>query len=108
MNSGFTKEPYSRRTVNTLAAAFWDTPRFLDSDVIRAALAEDDPMLHRWILLRFLRHGRVVDTFMYFSLDEIRGAIDALREGSYERKKWRRLIEVYSEIAIYPKNQANV
>ena len=82
--------------INTLKAIFWDYPQFTDR-VQLAAFLKNKPSVkvRRWILYRFLEHGRVVDTFNYFNLDEIKANLSLLKITPYARKKWKRLIEIY-------------
>lgn len=83
--------------VNTLKAVFWDYPRLASPPDLRAFLEahKAQPRVYRWMLRRFLEHGRAVDTLSYFSLREIAAALPGLRLSPYSRKKWQRIIEVY-------------
>lgn len=83
-------------SINTLKAIFWDYPQFTDR-VQLAAFLKNKPSVkvRRWILYRFLEHGRVVDTLNYFNLDEIKANLSLLKITPYARNKWKRLIEIY-------------
>lgn len=54
-----------------------------------------DNDVYRWVLARFLEHGRVVDAFRFFTAGEIASEMDRIRISSYARKKWTRMLEVY-------------
>jgi hypothetical protein len=83
-------------SINTLKAIFWDYPQFTDR-VQLVAFLKNTPSekVRRWILSRFLEHGRVVDTLNYFNLDEIKTNLSILKITPYARNKWQRLIEIY-------------
>ncbi|MBD3414793.1 MAG: hypothetical protein GF421_10230 [Candidatus Aminicenantes bacterium] len=49
------------------------------------------------MLRRFLENARVVDTFEYFSLQEIADILPEIKLSPYSRKKWKRIIEVYGK-----------
>ncbi len=83
-------------SINTLKAIFWDYPQFADRVQLAVFLKNDPSMTaRRWILGRFLEHGRVVDTLNFFNLDEIKANITLLKITPYARNKWQRLIEIY-------------
>ena len=83
-------------SINTLKAIFWDYPQFTDRVQLVAFLKNKPSVkVRRWILYRFLEHGRVVDTLNYFNLDEIKANLALLKITPYTRKKWQRLIEIY-------------
>ena len=80
-----------------LQAVFWDYPKFLDEKYLSETIqSKNDTDLYLWIMNRFLEYGRVVDTFSFFTLDEITKNIKKLKLTDYAFKKWNRLIEVYS------------
>jgi hypothetical protein len=82
--------------MNYLNAVFWDYPEFTDPDTIRRHLLEQgNQRLRRWLLKRFLEHGRVVDTLLYFRLDTISQELTRLKLTPYTYRKWKRIIEVY-------------
>ncbi len=79
-----------------LQAVFWDYPQFQDEDKLRQFLQQNgQQQVYYWIMTRFLEHGRVVDTFGFFSLKEIAAHLKQLRLSQYSRRKWQRLLEVY-------------
>lgn len=82
---------------NFLKAVFWDYPQFADEENLLGVLRDQGKQarLRSWMLARFLSRGRVVDTLRYFDKEEIVGAVRKLRPGSFERRKWDRVIEVY-------------
>ena len=80
-----------------LQAVFWDYPKFIDKNYLSEFIqTKKDTDLYLWIMNRFLEHGRVIDTFQFFSIDEISRNFQKLRLSDYSQKKWNRLIEVYS------------
>jgi len=83
--------------MNTLKAVFWDFPALACPPGLISFLAEHktQPRVYRWLLRRFLEHGRAVDALSYFSVREISDALPGLRLSAYSRKKWRRIVEVY-------------
>ena len=78
-----------------LAAVFWDYPQYLDEKALREALKDCAEDFRRWVMLRFMRHGRVVDAFRFFSLAELERGVPLLRNDAYNTRKWTRIIEVY-------------
>ena len=86
--------------MNYLKAVFWDYPRYQDYDylkqVIQRGRSRGDDRHVQWIMARFLEYGRVIDTFNLFSIHEIEENLKKLRLSPYTRKKWSRMIEVYS------------
>jgi hypothetical protein len=81
-----------------LSAVFWDYPHFTEEHALREALHAGAPeAFRRWVLLRFMRHGRVVDTFRFFPLDEIARALPALQKDAYLTRKWPRILDVYGD-----------
>jgi hypothetical protein len=83
--------------MNYLQAVFWDYPEFTNPDAIRQCLQEsENPGMRRWLLLRFLEHGRVVDTFKFFPVEVIAEEFPALSLQPYTRKKWGRILDVYA------------
>jgi hypothetical protein len=83
--------------MNTLKAVFWDYPGLTVPADVKAFVEshKNRPRVHRWVLRRFLEHGRVVDTLSYFSVREIADALPGIKLSAYSRKKWRRIVEVY-------------
>lgn len=83
--------------MNTLKAAFWDYPGLTAPAELKTFVEshKDHPRVYRWVLRRFLEHGRAVDALGYFSIREIAEALPGLRLSPYSRKKWRRIVEVY-------------
>ncbi len=79
-----------------LQAVFWDYPQFQDENKLRKFLQQNKQQpVYYWIMTRFLEHGRVVDTFGFFNLEEIAKHLNQLRLSQYSRQKWQRLLEVY-------------
>jgi len=83
--------------MNTLKAVFWDYPALASPPGLSAFLNKHkaQPRVYRWLLRRFLEHGRAVDVLSYFSVREISDALPGLRLTPYSRKKWRRIVEIY-------------
>jgi hypothetical protein len=83
--------------MNTLKAVFWDYPGLTAPADLKAFVEghKDHPRIYRWVLRRFLEHGRAVDALSYFSTREIADALPGLRLSPYSRKKWQRIVEVY-------------
>jgi hypothetical protein len=83
--------------MNALKAVFWDYPALASPAGLSSFLDKHkaQPRVNRWILRRFLEHGRAVDALGYFSVREISEALPGLRLSPYSMKKWRRIIEVY-------------
>lgn len=84
--------------MNFLNAVFWDYPQFTDKSNVEKCIQESKGSTsYLWFLRRFLEHGRVVDTMHYFSISEISENLSKLNLMPYAEKKWKRIIEVYSE-----------
>jgi len=84
--------------MNYLKAVFWDYPEFTNPDEIRRILLEEkNRRVWHWLLKRFLEHGRVVDTLLFFRLDTISTELPLLNLGPYSLKKWKRIVEVYDQ-----------
>jgi len=82
-----------------LNAVFWDYPRFTDGKCLKKYIKQNKCNDgYKWVLGRFLEHGRVVDTFKYFSISEIADLLPLLKLSDYSLKKWKRMIQVYNEI----------
>jgi hypothetical protein len=81
--------------MNYLNAVFWDYPEFTNPETIRQHLQEGNQRVRRWILTRFLEHGRVVDTLKFFPLEAISRELSQLKLTPYTYKKWKRIVEVY-------------
>jgi hypothetical protein len=90
-------EPYFLAPeMNYLKAVFWDYPTFTEEKGLRNYLQQSQGKAsRRWIMSRFLEHGRVIDTLQYFTLDEIKENLPDLKISTYIRLKWSRIIEVY-------------
>jgi len=88
---------YNANGMNALKAVFWDYPALASPPGLRAFMDKHkaQPRVYRWLLSRFLEHGRAVDALGYFSVREISEALPGLRLSAYSRKKWRRIAEVY-------------
>ena len=86
-----------KKIVNYLKAVFWDYPQFTDIHFLKDLIRKNKKKkIFLWILARFLEHGRVVDTFKFFHLDEIVENFPKVKLSPYSKKKWQRIIEVYS------------
>lgn len=84
--------------MNTLEAVFWDYPKFTDFHYLQQALQDSDNSGKRqWIMARFLEHGRIVDTWKFFTMKEIIEALPNVKISAHARKKWQRMIEVYGD-----------
>jgi len=87
---------------NFLKAVFWDNAKLCDPEtvgrLIKKAKSENDIKMLRWIMARFLEHGRVKDTAVFFSPKEIKDTLRFLKISSRARKRWERLVEVYGNI----------
>lgn len=88
---------YNADNMNALKAVFWDYPALTSPSGLTSFLDghKARPRVYRWLLSRFLEHGRAVDALSYFSVREISDALPGLRLSAYSRKKWRRILEVY-------------
>lgn len=86
--------------MNYLKAVFWEYPQFTKEEYVSQTLErarnQRDVELYRWMMRKFLEFGRVVDTLRFFSIDEIAEQLRELRLSPYSKKKWQRLVEVYS------------
>ena len=86
--------------MNYLKAVFWEYPQFTKEEYVSQTLErarnQRDVELYRWMMRKFLEFGRVVDTLRFFSIDEIAEHLRELRLSPYSKKKWQRLVEVYS------------
>jgi len=81
-----------------LQAVFWDYPQFLDEKyLIEFIKKNQESDVYFWIMNRFLEHGRVVDTFRFFNINEISKNFQKHKLTDYSIKKWKRLIEVYTK-----------
>jgi hypothetical protein len=81
--------------MNYLKAVFWDYPQFLDEDKLLEILHSSNPEIINWFMYRFLEHGRVIDTFKFFSIMDIKNNIGKIKLKQQTLNKWKRLIEVY-------------
>lgn len=88
-----------KRNNHLLKAVFWDTPKLIDPNYLNKYLQKAKQSrnfnAYRWVLSRFLEHGRTRDAMHYFSLHEVKEQLPHLRLTPYTRKKWERLVEVY-------------
>jgi hypothetical protein len=81
-----------------LQAVFWDYPKFLDEQYLNEFIKKNkNSDLYFWIMNRFLEHARIVDTFQVFDISEISSNFYKFKLTDYSLKKWKRLIEVYSD-----------
>ena len=88
---------------NYLKAVFWDYPELCNPDNIKktlneARLGNKTEMTH-WIMSRFLERARIKDTALFFRPKEIEASLNSLKISSRARKRWKRLLEVYGDIA---------
>jgi hypothetical protein len=82
--------------MNYLKAVFWDYPQFTEEEAVKISLNENKGSnIYLWIMSRFLEHGRVVDSFRFFKIQEIVEFLPKLKLPSHTIKKWQRLIEIY-------------
>jgi hypothetical protein len=80
-----------------LQAVFWDYPKFLDKNYLDSYLRDNrDSDVVKWIMARFLEHGRVVDALAFFDISEIAAQLPSLKLSEYAAKKWQRMVEVYA------------
>lgn len=85
----------ARRKLN-LNAVFWDLPKFKDEEYLRKFLKEQKGKVpYYWAMTRFLKYGRVVDTFKFFDIKEITDNLDKLLLPEDARKRWIRMGEVF-------------
>ena len=86
--------------MNYLKGVFWEYPQFGKEEYVLQTLEkarkQTDLKLYRWMMRKFLEYGRAVDTLRFFPIDEIAEHLRELRLSPYTRKKWQRLVEVYS------------
>ncbi len=81
-----------------LVSVFWDYPQFLDESYLNSIIqSKKNSDIYWWIMTRFLEHGRAIDALHFFTINEISQNLDKLRLSDYALKKWKRLIEVYSD-----------
>ncbi|MCP5049264.1 MAG: hypothetical protein GY940_18990 [bacterium] len=79
-----------------LNAVFWDLPKFKDEDYLRSFLKEQkDKVPYYWAMTRFLKYGRVVDTFEFFNINEITENLNKLQLPESTLKQWKRMGEVF-------------
>ena len=79
-----------------LNAVFWDLPQFSDENYLRKFLEEQKGKVpYYWAMTRFLKYGRVVDTFEFFNIEEISANINRLRLPEQTQKRWIRMGEVF-------------
>jgi len=85
--------------INYLKGVFWEYPQFTREEYVLQTLErarrQKDIEVYRWMMRKFLEHGRVVDTLRFFPIDEIAEHLGELRLSPYIRRKWQRLVEVY-------------
>ena len=86
--------------MNYLKGVFWEYPQLAKeeylSQTLERAHRQKDIELYRWMMRKFLEYGRAVDTLRFFPIDKIAEHLKELRLSPYTRKKWQRLVEVYS------------
>ena len=86
-----------------LKAVFWDYPELCNSERVKRLLdqarASKDDKTVEWIMARFLERGRVKDTAGFFQIAEIKAKLNDLKISGRAKKRWRRLLEVYGNIA---------
>jgi hypothetical protein len=80
---------------NHLKSVFWDYPHLQAEGKVKELILSKEKSSFEWVLYRFLEYARVIDTFNFFSIDEIKDNIDKLKLKDETRKKWNRLIQVY-------------
>jgi len=80
-----------------LKAVFWDYPNFKGPEKLPSLLrSKRNDRFYLWAMRRFLEYGRAVDTLQFFSLDQIREAMEKIPLTPYAQKKWKRILEVYA------------
>lgn len=77
-----------------LNVVFWDYPQYTKPEYVRDTI-RICPDKRLWVLKRFLEHGRIVDTWKFFSMKEIAENLPVLNLPPYAYKKWKRMIEIY-------------
>jgi len=81
---------------NYLKAVFWDYPELTkEKKILSIIRRKDTEELQKWLLTRFLKYGRVVDTLKFFNIKLIARYLEELKLDEYSHKKWQRMIEVY-------------
>ncbi|MFH1956855.1 MAG: hypothetical protein ABIJ15_00075 [bacterium] len=84
--------------MNYLKAVFWDYPKFADEKYLKKFVRGNrNNAVYKWVMTRFVAHGRVVDTLRFFPIREISRLITKLRISSYSKRKWKRILEVYDK-----------
>ena len=82
-----------------LDAIFWDLPQIKRKETFKKYIEKikenKNSPEYKWVLSRFLEYGRVKDTLMLFSFEEIKKMLNELKLSGYTQKKWRRLLDVY-------------
>ena len=79
-----------------LNAVFWDLPKFKEEAYLRDFLKEQKGKIpYYWAMTRFLIHGRIVDTFKFFDINEINENLEKLKLPEPDLKRWKRMVEVY-------------
>ena len=82
--------------MNCLKAIFWDYPEFTNPAHLKETIRKvQNEQMRLWFLKRFLEYGRVIDTWDYYSMEEISELFPVLRLSKSTSKKWKRMIEVY-------------
>jgi hypothetical protein len=83
-----------------LNAVFWDLPKFKDESYLRNFLKEEKGETpYYWAMTRFLKYGRIVDTFEFFDIEEISQKLDELLLPENIYKQWKRMGEVFGKQA---------
>ncbi len=82
--------------MNYLNSVFWDYPKFKNERYLKKFIKKKDSDIYIWMLRRFIENGRVIDTFKYFKIIDIKNNLNKMKLSNYSLKKWKRLLEVYS------------
>ncbi len=82
--------------INYLNAVFWDYPKLRNEKQLKNFIENNrNNDTFYWILSRFLKNARAIDTLKYFNINEIENNLKKLKLDDYTKKKWERLIQVY-------------
>lgn len=92
--------------MNYLQAVFWEDPELTTWDAAHRALQKAKTQgTRRWLMQRFLEHGRAMDALSLFSIEMIAQELPTLNLQPYTRKKWQRLVESMPTELIEVKNE---
>ncbi|MBZ0202850.1 MAG: hypothetical protein K8I03_07525 [Ignavibacteria bacterium] len=83
--------------INYLKSVFWDYPDLNSEESVHNIINSGNSDKLKWVLSRFLEHGRVIDTLTFFNIKDISKSINELKLKKGTREKWNRLIEVYGK-----------